>query len=354
MIFLGDIAHPFKDPPRWNGILKPWGSPLQPVIANLEGSLVSDESDYLRHRQLFSNDSIVDTLLETRVKAVCLANNHVTDIPAALERTCSHLRRRGIGFTGAGSNLDEAASPVEISFDGETYLLLSAGWETIQCRPAGRKSAGVYPLRCADFLSVIAHWRKISPDSFLVVMPHWNYEMELYPQPAHRQFAMAAVDEGADAIIGHHPHCVGGIEIYRGRPIAYSLGNWWMPQGVYFNGKLKFGDQSLLQLALEWTSGRDPICHWFQYDRGIHKLTPIGSEALSDSQRVRHLTPFAGMRLREYQRWFSQHRIKNRALPIYLDYRHTTLNAMKDRYVRMRHSILMFMEFTGLRSLFTA
>lgn len=352
MIFIGDIAHPFAHPPAWKQDKWPWTA--QPVVVNLEGALVDDGRGHLQSRMLFNHISIVDSLIAANVRAVNLANNHIMDVAGALKDTCSMLQSQGISFTGAGANLHEAAKAMRIVDAGKTYVLLGVGWETIQCRSADQQHPGVNPLKPPQLLKTIERLRASEPAAVIVIMPHWNYEMELYPQPAHRQLAMAAIDAGADAVIGHHPHRVGGIEIYKGHPIAYSLGNWWMPQGVYFNGTLRFGDETLLELALEWKWGEDPVCHWFQYCRETHQLIHIGSERLAESERIRQLTPFAGMPHKAYQQWFSKNRIKRKALPIYRDYRHRVSNAMKDRYVRMRHSALVSLETTGLRKMLKA
>lgn len=351
MIFVGDIAHPFRQAPTWGQPSWPWLK-HQAVVANLEGALVfSDEQANTKHRALFNHASILDTLISTNVRVVSLANNHIMDIPGALENTCAMLREKDIAYTGAGETLSEASSPAQIVKENKTWIFLAAGWETIQCRPAGPDSAGINPLRPEQLLAAIEFQRLHNPDAVLVVMPHWNYELELYPQPAHRQLAMAAIDAGADGVIGHHPHRVGGIEIYKGKPIAYSLGNWWMPQGVYFGGKLSFGDETLLQLALEWSPGTAVVCHWFEYRREDHQLIHISSEPLAKSARIRQLTPFDGMPHNVYRRWFQNHRIKRKALPIYHDYRHRLLNALKDYYVQKRHLAIMVLEGSGLRRL---
>lgn len=349
MIFVGDIAHPFAQAPAWGHTFWPWSTP-QAMVANLEGALVfeNDQADTAQ-QGLFNHFSIIDALLAANVRVVSLANNHIMDVPGALAATCAKLRERGVGCTGAGATLQDAATPAQVCEFGKQWVFLAVGWETVQCRPAGRETAGVQPLEPAQLLSSIERCRTEFPDAVLVVMPHWNYELELYPQPAHRQLAMAAIDAGADGVIGHHPHRVGGIEMYRGRPIAYSLGNWWMPQGVYFGGSLRFGDETLLQLALEWTPGSEPVCHWFEYHREAHHLHHVGSEIFADSSRLRQLTPFAGMSHKEYLQWFPAHRVKRKALPIYRDYRHSVRNRVKDWYVGMRHEALMLLVSSGLR-----
>jgi len=350
MIFIGDIAHPFTTPPTWTKNVWPWAS-TQMLVANLEGALAAEVRDHLRHRRLFNHSSVLDTMVSANIRAVTLANNHIMDIPGALSETLATLRARGIKFTGAGLNLHDAGTPCILIDEDKTYLLLGFGWETIQCESADQHKAGVSPLRPLSLLGSVKYWRTACSGAVLVLLLHWNYEMELYPQPADRQLAMTAIDAGADAVIGHHPHRVGGVEMYQGRPIVYSLGNWWMPQRVYCNGKLTFGDESLIQLALEWRQGDMPVCHWFEYQRENHELRYIESDRLSESPRIKELTPFAGMTHTNYQKWFKMHRVKRKALPIYHDYRHRIANAIKDRYIHMRHSALMAIDRTHLRNL---
>lgn len=351
MIFLGDIAHPFDESPSWAQNQWPWAM-SQPIIANLEGALVKKPWRHLKKRKLFNHFSIVDALVSNNVMLVNLANNHIMDVPGALEVTCTELKQHGMKITGAGKNLNEASMPARVTDEGTSYFFLGFGWETIQCRPAAARSAGVNPFRPSLLLKTVEKWRETYPDAGLVIMPHWNYEMELYPQPAHRQLAMAAIDAGADAVIGHHPHRVGGIEIYKGRPIAYSLGNWWMPQGVYLEGKLKYGDESLRELALEWHLCGEIVCHWFDYHRENHELLYAESEKLFDSNYVQQLTPYAGMSHKQYLSWFSSNRIKRKILPIYCNYRYNISNSIKDWYVHMRHLMLVGAGRIGLRRLF--
>jgi len=351
MVFVGDIAHPFFEPPPWGQIPWPW-APSQAMVANFEGALVFQKKQNVTERRaLFNHVSVVDALVDANVRIVSLANNHIMDMPGSLADTCATLLSRGIAFAGAGGNLAEAATPAKAVEQDETWIFLAFGWETIRCKSATPTKEGVNPLNPAHVFESIDKQRKSHPNAKTVVLMHWNYETELYPQPAHRQLAMSVINAGADAVIGHHPHRVGGIEMHLGRPIVYSLGNWWVPQGVFWGGKLTFGDETLLELAVEWTPDRDIVCHWFEYCRECQCLKHIGSEPFARSERIQQLTPFAGMSHKKYTQWFSDHRIKRRALPIYRDYRHHFRNFLKDLYVDKRHSALMLMESSGLRRL---
>jgi hypothetical protein len=80
-----------------------------------------------------------------------------------------------------------------------------------------------------------------------------------------------------------------------------------------------------------------------------HALSFISSEPFDQSAGVKELTPFAGMSHREYMQWFPKYRVKKKALPVYYDYRHGARNSIKDEYVHLRQTALVFLEKTGLR-----
>jgi poly-gamma-glutamate synthesis protein (capsule biosynthesis protein) len=63
------------------------------------------------------------------------------------------------------------------------------------------------------------------------VSVHAGNEYQRKPTDAQVEFAHAVIEAGADAVIGHHPHWIQGVEVYRGNPIFYSLGNFVFDQG---------------------------------------------------------------------------------------------------------------------------
>lgn len=250
MIFLGDVAHPFGSAPIWPDEIGDWGN--QVVVANLEGPLVDESSRLISKKIVFNHRSILESLTAANVRAVSLANNHMTDVPSGIRNTIYQLEQAGISSFGAGCDRDSAAVPSVIQEGATEYILMAAGWQAIQCRPARRNREGVNPLVPGQILRDITEVSRRYPHSSIVLGVHWNYELEGYPQPAHRELARAAIDAGAAAVIGHHPHRVAGIEMYHGAPIVYSLGNWWMPQGAFIAGDLHYPPESRLELALEW------------------------------------------------------------------------------------------------------
>ena len=65
---------------------------------------------------------------------------------------------------------------------------------------------------------------------YVIVAFHWGYEYHLMQNSRQRNLAKVAIDAGADVVIGHHPHWLQGVEMYKERPIIYSLGNFVFDQ----------------------------------------------------------------------------------------------------------------------------
>ncbi len=73
-------------------------------------------------------------------------------------------------------------------------------------------------------LGEIKRYKK--PDNIVIVVMHWGSELDPVPRPWQQAMGRKFIDAGADAVVGHHPHVVQGMELYKGKPIAYSLGNF--------------------------------------------------------------------------------------------------------------------------------
>ncbi|MCE9786736.1 CapA family protein [Shewanella chilikensis] len=338
MIFLGDVAHPFNNRPNWPLALREMG----PLVVNLEGPICTYEQQVLSSAAiLFNHPSVLEELEECNVVAACLANNHITDIADGVDSTLNHLNSKGILGFGAVVSKALDVVPKPVTYGGFEYVFLGFGWEVIQCEGYGNKKEGVVPLNKSNVITKVCQARSLYPNAKIICNFHWNYELELYPQPAHRELAMLAVDNGADLIIGHHPHIVGGIELYKNVPIVYSLGNWWLPQGVFFNGKIKYPEESYQQLAFEFRLDGSHKCHWYSYHPETHDLSYELVENLTSSQRVEALTPFSGMNSQEYYAWFKINRKKSKALPIYKSIDSVVSNKIKDFWIKVRHPLML-------------
>ena len=66
------------------------------------------------------------------------------------------------------------------------------------------------------------------PEYKLIIFFHWNYELEKYPMPSQRELSHKLINMGVELIVGAHPHRIQGFEIYKGKPIIYSVGNFYL------------------------------------------------------------------------------------------------------------------------------
>ena len=350
MIFLGDIAIPPNVfPVHCAKTQRLFES--KAVAANLEGALIRDGEPLLERHVLFNDESRTLAYLEqSNIKLVSLANNHILDVSENPAYTIRTLRARGIQSCGAGACLEEAMSPAMVTDGANDLLFLAFGWEVIECKAATEKSPGVCPLTPKVVLDAIRQARERHPGRRIVLFMHWNYELELYPQPMHRQLAFAAVDAGADGVIGCHSHCVQGFEIYRGAPIVYGLGNWFLPHGIFFGGRLKYPDICLKQLAFEWDLDKDRFrFHWFRYNPQSHRIDWEKTEDAKQSEEMNHLSPFRAMSHNEYIAWFGKNRRKKALLPVYKKMSTPAVNRLKDIWVRQRQNGIRWLYDLGLK-----
>jgi len=338
MVFVGDIAVPREARASLPSTAGYFGT--SSVIANLEGAIL-DGAVEPQGTSLYNDQTVIEYLRENNFRLLSLANNHIVDIDDSPRATIRLLREQGIITCGAGDSLEEASRPVLLEDREGAVVFIGFGWDTIGCRVASADRAGVNPFTLASVLDGIKKAKGSFPGNPIVLLMHWNYELEIYPQPMHRQIAHMAIDRGVSAVIGCHSHCVQGIELYKACPIVYGLGNWFLPEGMIFGRNLRFPDFAMQQLAFEWMlSTGEMKCHWFFYNRKAKSIDFERSELLQDSRYVAILTPFAGMSHQEYVKWFKLHRRKKLLLPIYKDCRSHRINRLKDLWVKGRHLLI--------------
>ncbi|MBO4290137.1 MAG: CapA family protein [Lachnospiraceae bacterium] len=187
-----------------------------------------------------ANPRRVENLKIMGVDCVGLANNHAFDWGEdSLLDTIDTLDQAGIDHAGAGRNLEEAKQAVYYNVKGRTYSIVAAtavekSWdpENGLTRSATADQAGV--LRTTDPAETLDAIRTAKQNSDMCfVFVHWGIELEDMPEEEQKSLAKQYIDAGADAVIGAHPHILQGIEYYNGKPIIYSMGNFW------FNSKVR-------------------------------------------------------------------------------------------------------------------
>jgi len=176
-----------------------------------------------------ANPKRVSVLQEMGVDLVTLANNHVYDYgKQALLDTFDTLESAGIAYFGAGRNLEEAMEPVYYTLDEKVVAFVGASRaEKNKMTPqATEERPGI--LRCYDtelFLQSIAKAKENA--DFVIAVVHWGTEYSYDLEEVQLVTGKEYLDAGADVIIGAHSHCLQGMEYYDGKPIVYSLGNYW-------------------------------------------------------------------------------------------------------------------------------
>ncbi len=187
-----------------------------------------------------ADPSRVNILHEMGVDIVSLANNHALDYGVdALMDTFTTLEEAGIDYVGAGENLARAEAPVyytigdkKIAYLASSRVIFSVDWYAKEDAPG---MVGTY-----DPTPLINAIKDASKNSdYVVVYVHWGVERNHYPEKYQKTFARQYIDAGADIVIGCHPHVMQGFEIYKGKPIAYSLGNFWFNASTRESGFLK-------------------------------------------------------------------------------------------------------------------
>jgi len=160
---------------------------------------------------------------------VALANNHAMDYGGvALQDTIRVLKKAGVRPVGAGNNLREAFAPVYFERNGQRLALLAISDILPALSIAGSNTPGLAPARGGEFEATMPAAIRAAKQraDWVLVSVHWGKERYTGATPKQTRLGRRLVDWGADVVIGHHTHCMGPIEKYRGSLIHYSLGNF--------------------------------------------------------------------------------------------------------------------------------
>lgn len=197
------------------------------TIANLETPITTrgivQNKDYVYR----SSPMSLPALKASGIDLVNLANNHVMDYGTeGLLDTMDALDQEGVKRVGAGKDLEEAYRPVivekagvKIAFFGFSRVVPEASWKAGPGHPG---VAETYSYK----LPVEAIQKAKESADLVVVVTHWGVERSDNPDKNQKDLAHRYIDAGADLIVGGHPHVLQGFEQYKGKWIAYSLGNF--------------------------------------------------------------------------------------------------------------------------------
>jgi poly-gamma-glutamate capsule biosynthesis protein CapA/YwtB (metallophosphatase superfamily) len=204
------------------------------VFANLETPLTASSHGLDKNRKIVlkAEPESVVALTSAGINLVSLANNHIMDYyEKGLMDTIELLDLNNIAYAGAGEDIDEARNPAIIEKNGLKIGLLAytdmaelvfAGNPYLSFA-AGNEKSGVAPRKYEIVMEDVSKARE--QVDLLAVSLHWGIEESFKIAPEQVEFARNLIDNGVDLILGHHPHQFQGIEMYKGKPIIYSMGN---------------------------------------------------------------------------------------------------------------------------------
>jgi len=240
LIFTGDIL-----PTRWvskrahenNDMSYPFRktyeltSSADYTIGDLECPF-AETGPYQELGTVFRGDpELIEGLTLAGIDVVNLANNHLGDSQqAGMKFTFDLLKKNNIGFFGAGINQIESHKPYIKEVNGIKIAIL--GYADQDFTPISYESDDIYAglnLMNIEKMKEDVKNAKQQAD-FVIVSMHAGTEYTYDPDPDQIKFAHQAIEAGANMIYGHHPHVVQAIEVFEGKPIFYSLGNFAMDQ----------------------------------------------------------------------------------------------------------------------------
>ncbi len=207
------------------------------AFLNLEGPISENGKNVGSKYSFRFEPRVAQTLSGAGFDIVSSANNHMGDwTVTAFKDTLAHLTENNIKFTGAGMTKLDAETPTIFEIKGKKIGFLGFTDVGPNWLEAKENTPGILLANDPRFSEIISTAK--SQVDFLVVSFHWGDE---YVEHSTRQTTLAhnAIDNGADAIIGHHPHVEQATEWYKEKFIAYSLGNFVFDQ--YFSAETMKG-----------------------------------------------------------------------------------------------------------------
>ncbi|MEG3955340.1 CapA family protein [Microcoleus sp. herbarium2] len=214
------------------------------AMVNLENPLTRSKLGSGKKQLNFKADpESVKVLTAGGVDIVNLANSHAMDYAEpGLVETMNTLDNSGIQHQGAGRDIKEARRPDIIEVKGQRIAYL--GYYDADLHAADQGKAGTNPRRNNRVAEDIRALK--GQVDWIIVNYHWGVELADYPGDWQIDLARFTIDQGADLVVGHHPQVLQGAEIYKGRPIVYSLGNF-----IFGGNARRDYDTAVLKVSLK-------------------------------------------------------------------------------------------------------
>lgn len=195
------------------------------VFSNLEGPVPDTHEKTPAYSFRFSfHPNSIKALHDAGVNVVNLANNHTVDFgEQGYIDTTKELKEQGIAFVGHPTRMGEGLTFEKSYRDrGVRFVGLNDTYTPVDIKKSTELIRGLK-----------------KDGAFLIVAAHWGEEYRTVSNKRQQTLGHALIDAGADVVVGHHPHVVEEMEMYHGKPIFYSLGNFIFDQ--YFSEEVQQG-----------------------------------------------------------------------------------------------------------------
>jgi len=172
---------------------------------------------------LIAPSAAIEGYKALNINLLTLANNHILDHgEQGLNSTINLLDQNGIGYLGAGQNVNEAAKSYLFAFSNKTVGVYACAEHEFSI--ADREKAGANPF---DPLESPDHVRELKQKcDYVIVLYHGGKEHYRYPSPNLQKNCRKLVDCGANLVVCQHSHCIGCEEKYKDATIVYGQGNF--------------------------------------------------------------------------------------------------------------------------------
>ncbi|MBE0664167.1 MAG: CapA family protein [Bacteroidales bacterium] len=218
-----------------------------PIVEHDKGKKILKTGPHLK-----TGEEIFQHLSSINIHAVTLANNHILDFGVeGLKNTIERCRNRNILYVGAGLSIHEIEQPLIIEREGTRIGVINFcenEWSTLSSLNCGANSMDII-----DNVKQIKKLREIV--DLIIVIIHGGHEYYHLPSTRMVKQYRFYAENGADIIVGHHSHCIGGYEVHQGKPIIFSLGNFLFTSDSNFD---QWYTGLLLSLVLE----NNKLVHW--------------------------------------------------------------------------------------------
>lgn len=233
VLFAGDlcVTAATRFPPHGQPV--PW-APLAPEIRSHDLALVNLECPLTSRPRvidkvgptLWGDPALARMVADGGFDGVTLANNHILDAGAiGVEDTIAACLSAGLSTVGAGVDLEAAGRPLIVDAGGLRIGVVACAEREFSI--AGRHSPGAAPLdpwRMPELVRDAAQSADV-----VVVVVHGGNEFAALPRPGLVDACRGLVAAGAHAVVCHHAHVAGPVEVFRGAPIFYGTGNFLFP-----------------------------------------------------------------------------------------------------------------------------